>query len=140
MTKGWSIFLLIATMIGVLSGCGNNTVPKKEQDISRHEKVFRSKPENTSEEKRITKLYAQRGIKVDISPFKAGYQVIPRDGSLLENLRNNDKDSYIKGQLIPISKIISQEGETKIYLKANDPNNVLLAVCNNGKVEYALLK
>lgn len=91
-------------------------------------------------EKRIIKLYAQRGIKVDISPFKAGYQVIPRDGSLLGNLRNNDKDGYIQNQLVPISKIISQESNAKIYLKANDPNNVLLAVCNNGEIEYTLLR
>lgn len=97
MTKRWSIFLLTATMVGMLSSCGDNTAPKKEQDVSRHEKVFKSKPENTSEEKRITKLYAQRGTKVDISLFKAGYQVTPRDSSLLENLRNNDKDGYIKG-------------------------------------------
>lgn len=140
MAKKWSIFLLIATMISVLSGCGNSSAPKREQHTSRSEKVFKSKPEDTSKEKRIIKLYAQRGIKVDISPFKAGYQVIPSDGSLLGNLRNNDKDGYIQNQLVPISKIISQESNAKIYLKANDPNNVLLAVCNNGEIEYTLLR
>lgn len=140
MAKKWSIFLLIATMISVLSGCGNSSAPKREQHTSRSEKVFKSKPEDTSKEKRIIKLYAQRGIKVDISPFKAGYQVIPRDGSLLGNLRNNDKDGYIQNQLVPISKIISQESNAKIYLKANNPNNVLLAVCNNGEIEYTLLR
>ena len=140
MAKKWSIFLLIATMISVLSGCGNSSAPKREQHTSRSEKVFKSKPEDTSKEKRIIKLYAQRGIKVDISPFKAGYQVIPRDGSLLGNLRNNDKDGYIENKIVPISNIISQVSNSNIYLNSNDPNNVLLAVCNNGEIEYTLLR
>lgn len=112
----------------------------KESSILRDLKKYLRVSRKILQKKRIIKLYAQRGIKVDISPFKAGYQVIPRDGSLLGNLRNNDKDGYIQNQLVPISKIISQESNAKIYLKANDPNNVLLAVCNNGEIEYTLLR
>ena len=126
-------------MITVTNGCSkNNTVQVKNDSNSKSGKIFKSRSEDEQEKREIKEFYARQGLEVDVSGFNDSYQVTLSNSSLLENLRNNDSNGYIRNVLIPISKNVSQVNDKKIYFRAGDPNNVLLAICKEGNVEYSL--
>ena len=139
MKKSSISLLIVFAMITVTNGCSkNNTVQVKNDSNSKSGKIFKSRSEDEQEKREIKEFYARQGLEVDVSGFNDGYQVTLSNSSLLENLRNNDSNGYIRNVLIPISKNVSQVSGKKIYFRAGDPNNVLLAICKEGNVEYSL--
>lgn len=131
------LWLLVVVISGI-SGCSASEHVTKVKSSSKSAKIFKLKPEDKKKEANIKDLYAKNGIKIEISAFRDGYQITPSTVSLLENLRNNDQNGYIHNTLIPISQNISQVSGAKLYVKANDPNSVLLAICVKGKCSYRL--
>ncbi|WP_168350782.1 hypothetical protein [Ligilactobacillus murinus] len=139
MKKSSISLLIVFAMITVTNGCSkNNTVQVKNDSNSKSGKIFKSRSEDEQEKREIKEFYARQGLEVDVSGFNDSYQVTLSNSSLLENLRNNDSNGYIRNVLIPISKNVSQVSGKKIYFRAGDPNNVLLAICKEGNVEYSL--
>lgn len=139
MKKSSISLLIVFAMLTVTNGCSkNNTVQVKNDSNSKSGKIFKSRSEDEQEKREIKEFYARQGLEVDVSGFNDSYQVTLSNSSLLENLRNNDSNGYIRNVLIPISKNISQVSGKKIYFRAGDPNNVLLAICKEGNVEYSL--
>lgn len=139
MKKSSISLLIVFAMLTVTNGCSkNNTVQVKNDSNSKSGKIFKSRSEDEQEKREIKEFYARQGLEVDVSGFNDGYQVTLSNSSLLENLRNNDSNGYIRNVLIPISKNVSQVSGKKIYFRAGDPNNVLLAICKEGNVEYSL--
>ena len=139
MKKSSISLLIVFAMITVTNGCSkNNTVQVKNDSNSKSGKIFKSRSEDEQEKREIKEFYARQGLEADVSGFNDSYQVTLSNSSLLENLRNNDSNGYIRNVLIPISKNVSQVSGKKIYFRAGDPNNVLLAICKEGNVEYSL--
>ncbi len=139
MKKSSISLLIVFAMLTVTNGCSkNNTVQVKNDSNSKSGKIFKSRSEDEQEKREIKEFYARQGLEVDVSGFNDSYQVTLSNSSLLENLRNNDSNGYIRNVLIPISKNVSQVSGKKIYFRAGDPNNVLLAICKEGNVEYSL--
>ena len=139
MKKSSVSLLTVFAMLIVTNGCSkNNAVQVTNGNGPRSGKIFKSKSEDEKKKREIKEFYARQGLEVDVSGFNDGYQVTLSNSSLLENLRNNDGNGYIRNVLIPISKNISQVSGKKIYFRAGDPNNVLFVICREGNIEYSL--
>lgn len=86
----------------------------------------------------ITKLYNQYGLVIDIQSFNDGYSVNLKNTSLLQDIRDNDKNGFLKNTIIPVTQKISAQTNTKIYFNANDPNLELIVTANKGIIEYQI--
>lgn len=86
----------------------------------------------------ITKLYNQNGLEINIQTFNGGYSVNLKNISLLQDIRDNDKNGFLKNTIIPITQKISAQTNTKIYFNANDPNLELIVTANKGQIEYEI--
>lgn len=137
MKKSSISLLIVFAMLTVTNGCSKNDTVQVTNG-SKSGKIFKSRSEDEQEKREVKEFYARQGLEVDVSGFNDGYQVTLSNSSLLENLRNNDSNGYIRNVFIPISKNISQVSGKKVYFRAGDPNNVLLAICKEGNVEYSL--
>lgn len=129
-----------------LSACSNgNHSNSSENNFSSHsssiEKKFSVKqdtPEQKENIKQIINLYDQYGLLVEANTFNDGYSVKLKNESLLENIRNNDQNGFIRNTIIPVTKNVSKLTHTKIYFNANDPNLELIVISSNGNIEYTI--
>ena len=101
MKKSSISLLIVFAMLTVTNGCSkNNTV--QVTNGSKSGKIFKSRSEDEQEKREVKEFYARQGLEVDVSGFNDGYQVTLSNSSLLENLRNNDSNGYIRNVFIPI--------------------------------------
>lgn len=107
MKKSSISLLIVFAMLTVTNGCSKNDTVQVTNG-SKSGKIFKSRSEDEQEKREIKEFYARQGLEVDVSGFNDGYQVTLSNSSLLENLRNNDSNGYIRNVLIPISKILAK--------------------------------
>lgn len=147
MKKIIKLFSLLLILI-LLSSCSyksspSNTNSSTSSSILSSKKQTKFKLKKDTEKQKndinnITKLYNQNGLKIDIQPFNDGYSVNLKNVSLLQDIRNKDKNGFLKNTIIPVTQNISAQTNTKIYFNANDPNLELIVTANKGKIEYEI--
>ncbi len=146
MIKGIIKYLNLLLILLSLSACSdrnysNSSEKNSSSNSSSIEKIF-SIRQDTSQQRENTKqiisLYNQKGLLVEANTFNDGYSVNLKNESLLENIRNNDQNGFIRNTIIPVTKDVSKLTHTKIYFNANDPNLELIVISNNGNIEYTI--
>ncbi|MGX5378066.1 hypothetical protein ACWCL1_07480 [Ligilactobacillus sp. LYQ135] len=143
MKKFKFIYSLITLLL--LSACTSQSDTKSMNTSSAISSSQGSKfklKEDTAKQKNdinnIIKLYNQYGLVIDIQSFNDGYSVNLKNTSLLQDIRDNDKNGFLKNTIIPVTQKISAQTNTKIYFNANDPNLELIVIVNKGIIEYQI--
>lgn len=86
----------------------------------------------------IIEAYKQYGLTINIHTFNDGYSVHLNNQSLLQDIRDNDKNGFLKSTIIPVTQKVSAKTHSKLYFNADDPNMELIVTANNGKIEYTI--
>lgn len=135
------LFILLSLSACSDKKCSDSPRKNISSCSSSIEKKFSLKqdtPKQKENIKQIINLYNQRGLLVEVYTFNDGYEVKLKNESLLEDIRNNDQNGFIRNEIIPITKYVSEQTHTKIYFNANDPNLELIVISDNGKIEYTI--
>lgn len=135
------LFILLSLSACSDKKCSNSPKKNISSCSSSIEKKFSLKqdtPKQKENIKQIINLYNQRGLLVEVYTFNDGYEVKLKNESLLEDVRNNDQNGFIRNKIIPITKYVSEQTHTKLYFNANDPNLELIVISDNGKIEYTI--
>ena len=139
-------FFICLPLIALLAGCSQNRriTPHRALAISSKSLVehrFTIKQDSPQQKMTMNEIvndYQNHNLSIDIHSFNDGYSVHLKNQSLLQDIRDNDKNGFLRNVIIPVTQEVSMQTHSKIYFNADDPNMELIVTANKGKLEYTI--
>lgn len=139
-------FIILLFLLLFLPACSKDNHPHQtsyskyspSSSISNRFTPRKDTPSQKNEMNNIVNAYKQYGLTISIHTFNDGYSVHLENQSLLQDIRDNDKNGFLKNTIIPITQKVSAQTHSKLYFNADDPNMELIVTANNGKIEYTI--
>jgi len=136
-------FFICLPLIILLTACSQNkqVVTHRHSTSSSVEHRFTIKQDSPQQKMTMNEIvndYQNHNLSIDIHSFNDGYSVHLKNQSLLQDIRDNDKNGFLRNVIIPVTQEVSMQTHSKIYFNADDPNMELIVTANKGKLEYTI--
>ncbi|MBO8441013.1 MAG: hypothetical protein IAA89_00980 [Firmicutes bacterium] len=139
-------FFICLPLMALLTGCSQNkrvathqtSTLSSESPVEHRFTIKQDSPQQKITMNEIKDDYQNHNLSIDIHSFNDGYSVHLKNQSLLQDIRDNDKNGFLKSVIIPVTQEVSMQTHSKIYFNADDPNMELIVTANNGKLEYTI--